>query len=451
MTTPASLFATPAGDITIQRIRELVNTTPIETLTVEYKVQLGRDWVESVAAMVNSYGGLILIGVSDDDQLADRVVGVRGEVAVQVADTCQDALEPPWMPEVIPVPLAEGSDLVVLVLRVDPAKAPRPSLYRHRAPIRLHGRNAPADRLRMAQLFDERTSPARRSATGGFIGPKGIPAAQVVEGWPEPVPSDFMLSSGLILPLGEGRTFRPISDRQIDRLATSLDSSAIGYLVRTWCGAFGISGLNPFHPEGFNRANHARLVSQAVTNLQLARYPVEAVGEVALPDAFRPVASTLTFTLDFTVRVRLLFAEAGNSPPTYLWRLSISSLYEALDCFARTLSDPAVVEELADVAGIATELVGQHQAMHFSTGPTVEQILEMGGLRPIEGAGTSMGATLISDPALDLRNDDERRQQVNAWMERIGRDAGLRGMEQVVGKLPINQQAEPTVETAPPH
>jgi hypothetical protein len=72
----------------------------------------------------HTYGGLLLVGVTDD-----RIVrGVKEKTIESVADHCAAKIEPPWVPEIIAVPLGQGSDLYVLVLRVVPGHHPRPLL-----------------------------------------------------------------------------------------------------------------------------------------------------------------------------------------------------------------------------------------------------------------------------------------------------------------------------------
>ena len=111
--------------------------------------------VKSVAAMANSYGGLILVGVTDQPG-PGRLAGVPEQALVQIVNACHEQLEPPWQPEIVPVPLtAEAGGRYILVMRIDAARAPRPLLISGAAPVRLQGRNATADRSRLAQLFSE--------------------------------------------------------------------------------------------------------------------------------------------------------------------------------------------------------------------------------------------------------------------------------------------------------
>jgi predicted HTH transcriptional regulator len=165
VTSTLSLTACAPADVTWDRVQGLVASSPHETLTLEYKSVYTPGLVKTVAAMANTYGGLVLVGVLDSKQVvqghtADRIVGVSGETVTKIANGCDNCLEPPWQPEIIPVAIPGEQDKFVLVVRVGPARAPRPVLFEGKAPIWLHGNNATADRTRLAQLFAETAAPA---------------------------------------------------------------------------------------------------------------------------------------------------------------------------------------------------------------------------------------------------------------------------------------------------
>ena len=85
MTTWQSLLYCSAADVTLERMKALIGITGTESLTVEFK----RDGstlriAESAAAMANTYGGLVLVGVTDEDR---EIVGVPREVITNVAST----------------------------------------------------------------------------------------------------------------------------------------------------------------------------------------------------------------------------------------------------------------------------------------------------------------------------------------------------------------------------
>jgi predicted HTH transcriptional regulator len=55
-----------ASDVTIERVRAPVRQVGPESPTVEYKQQMAETIAKGVAALANTYGGLLLVGVADD-------------------------------------------------------------------------------------------------------------------------------------------------------------------------------------------------------------------------------------------------------------------------------------------------------------------------------------------------------------------------------------------------
>ena len=156
MTTWQSLLYCAAADVTLERIRNLVAVTGTEPLTVDFKEGSTPAIAECAAAMANLHGGLILIGITDQDR---KIVGVPREAMAYVADVLATHLESPdWQPEMIEVPLDDGSGRYVLVLRINPDTAPRPVFVQLTArfskekrsifwaPVRMPGSTRPATR-----------------------------------------------------------------------------------------------------------------------------------------------------------------------------------------------------------------------------------------------------------------------------------------------------------------
>jgi hypothetical protein len=73
--------------------------------------------------------------------------------------------------------------------------------------------------------------------------------------------------------------------------------------------------------------------------------------------------------------------------------------------------------------------------MHIVTERPIPDVPETTGLRAIPDAGDSRGARLLTDPALDLADDQDRSDQVRRWLIQAALDAGLTGMEQVLQRL----------------
>jgi len=347
VTSTTSLFACSPADVTLDRVRELVGQDLPESLTLEYKEKYSYSLVKSVAAMANTYGGLILVGVTDQPG-PGRLVGVPEAAVVQVVNACHERLEPPWQPEIIPVPMsADGPGLHILVVRVDPARAPRPLLIDGTAPIRLPGRNATADRARLALLFSESPLPPR--GAGRRLPAPDLPTTS--EGAPA---ADFIIRTGLLIPVDEAATWRPLSERAVEALASSLGSSPLQPALLRWCTDMAIGGFNPFRRSGYNRARHARLAWRPAVGIE-SLYPVEAIASAQLPSSYGVAASALQFTLDVIIRANP-YLTAISPTETVLrtapYRLPVDRLYTTLDALLATLTDKTVIAALAGMAGI---------------------------------------------------------------------------------------------------
>ncbi|MEU1466169.1 ATP-binding protein [Streptomyces sp. NPDC005727] len=60
-----SLFAAAAADLTIERIRALAaRPEQVESLTLEFKREYSKSLLTTIAAMANTYGGMILVGMA---------------------------------------------------------------------------------------------------------------------------------------------------------------------------------------------------------------------------------------------------------------------------------------------------------------------------------------------------------------------------------------------------
>jgi hypothetical protein len=425
MVTAASLLSTPPSEVTFDRVRALVETTQPESLTLEFKEKFSTGLVDSIAAMANSYGGLVLIGVKDIPG-HDRISGVSESTVTQIVNACHETLEPPWQPEIVPVSLPNDPTRLVLVIRVHADRAPRPILIKGAAKIRLHGRNATADRTRLAQLFAETHNPA--AATRPFATRAQIPTD--LDGTPN---ADFMLRTSLFVAVDPAMSWRPLSDQAVDVLGEALNTSPLHAQLLRWLSYLGMDGFSPFHRQGLNRARRARLVWDSQTGSGPLR-PVESILQAEMPDTVGAPVSHMQITLDVLVRASALMTEQMPEETSNGWRLSVPDLYETIEAVLSTVVDRPVVEALAGLTGIDPVLVPQPSTFDFVTAANVEDLLGPHGLRPIPDAGSSHGANLWTDPSFDLLDATDRAAQLDLWIQQIGSDAGLRGMEAVLAE-----------------
>ncbi|MGW6684943.1 AlbA family DNA-binding domain-containing protein [[Kitasatospora] papulosa] len=419
-----SLFAASAADLTIERIRALA-ADQIESLTLEFKREYSKSLVTAIAAMANTYGGMILVGVNDKAESGvDRVVGVNAQETIdKIASACSLMLDPPWEPAFFAIPFDDGSGRSVVAIRIDPDAAPRPLLIGLKAPIRLSGQNSWADRDRLLKLAREEPS-ARLLPMG-----QNVMAPQLGHNSDGSIGEDFVLRTGINLPMGEAGAWRPLSERSVSALAAVLTRSPLRAALEG-LGHGSFSRSTAFRQLGHNRSRRARLVFQAISGSPV-RHPVEAVVTVDLPTLHGPTSTGLmaTVTVDVIARVRR-YAESIEAEQGY--RYPVPALVDLFDGLLRAFVDPAVVTEVARIADIDTALVSQPRELHLITDGHVRDLLSSEGLHVIPDAGASFGGTFRANPALDLRLPDERREQVDDWIRQLGLDAGLTGMEALV-------------------
>ena len=414
-----------ASDMTYDRIEDLVKQNLPESLTLEYKADFSKGVAESIAAFANSYGGIILVGVVDTPG-PDRIVGVREDVIVQIVNSCHNRLEPPtWQPEVIPVSIPGSDGLFVLVVRVDAATAPRPVLIEGHAPIRLQGRNAKADRPHLASLFA--TSNAPSLLTRNSVRVANIPTD--VDGTPQ---ADYVIESELDVPVEGVAAWRSISERTADAFIDAMNTSELAQTLIQKSSAFGCDGYNPFERRGLNRST--RLALTWSCSHKDGRHPIGATVEVEIPRSTSDgPAAYLTVKLALTVRVRHEQGRTKEEVKDATWQVGVADLISQFDAVLSCLVNPAVVDQLAALAGVDPVAVPQPHVVQFVTALPVTELLSAAPqLHTVPDGPSSHGATLFVDPSTELRDKDARMNQVQDWTVQVVLDAGLLGMEQLV-------------------
>ncbi|WP_371636560.1 ATP-binding protein [Streptomyces zaomyceticus] len=424
-----SLFAASAADLTIERIRALAaRPDQVESLTLEFKREYSKSMVKTIAAMANTYGGMILVGVNDKmEPGVERVVGVDAQEEIdKIASGCREKFDPPWEPTFIPVPFNDGTERSVVVIRVDANVAPRPLLIDLQAPIRLSGQNSIADRDRLLKLAREEPS-AGVLPTGQHVMSPNLDRDQ--EGKPT---ADLILRTGINLSMGEASAWRPLSEKAVTALAQALNNSAFPDALHT-LGNGSFSSFMGFRQHGYNRSRTARLVYRALSNSSVP-HPVEAIVTVALPEVHgTSTAAPATVTIDVISRVRRYadtLDKVGVQGEEY--RYPVANLLDLLEGILKTTVDPKVVAEIARITDIDPALVAQPRELHLVADRQVKELLYSSGLKEIPEAGASGGGVFRANPALNLRDIADRQEQVDDWLRQLGLDAGLTGMEAVI-------------------
>lgn len=91
----------------IDNVREMIKNG--ENLHIEFKEKISNGFIEEIVAFLNTEGGVILIGVSDDK----NIIGIETGLEEKVINICRDAIFPSFIPKYQEFEL-EGKRLGVL-------------------------------------------------------------------------------------------------------------------------------------------------------------------------------------------------------------------------------------------------------------------------------------------------------------------------------------------------
>lgn len=144
------VFTAPAAELSEPVVRTFVSEAiaarlQAESLVLEFKRQNNeKNVVLAVAAMSNTDGGLVIVGV-DEKALSDPFVGIRPSDVDSIVQQLR-ALVPGSMAEVIPVALGDKPERVLLILRVDADRVDRPVVVDGRVMKRVPGHSVGARR-----------------------------------------------------------------------------------------------------------------------------------------------------------------------------------------------------------------------------------------------------------------------------------------------------------------
>lgn len=419
----------PREEVTWERILEIVGQNSPEGLTLEYKESHSNRVVETIAAFANTYGGLLLIGIKDKAG-SDRIVGVS-EIAInEISNSCIDLLDPPFVPDIIPIPLEDNGSLYVLVIRVHPESSTRPVVIGGKVFVRLPARNARADSRRIRQLFSENFTST--IVANSYLAAPG-------DSFDDP-PMDLYIRTGLVCPVNPSSAGRPFSETPTRTLANLLNESPVQTFLLQTMESVGLNGLSDFHKEGFNRSRNLRLAWQAITSFQGNHfYPIECIFTINSSSQTTQPPSAMIATLDIkfrrTAHQRREHSTQWGSESTFT--ISPLELYRGIKSSLETMSDEAIRALLAEFGGIEVYQIPFPVNMHILMPYGVTKTLKDQNLRQIPDAGFSGGTVLLGDQTLNLGNSVELHKQVQQWMIQFAQDAGLEGMESIIGSSPF--------------
>ena len=121
------LFSKRIDEITYDDVLAFCKEGHEEGIRLDYKVDWPKDLAKIIAAMANTFGGLILVGVDEEDRRPKLpIAGVKftskEQLSQKVASIAFDAIYPPLFPEVAVCEFESKGhkkpDRVVIIIRV---------------------------------------------------------------------------------------------------------------------------------------------------------------------------------------------------------------------------------------------------------------------------------------------------------------------------------------------
>lgn len=162
------LYRKRIDDISWQDLEDFCSQKVAENSYLDYKADFSENLYRTIAAMANTYGGIVLIGVSEDGQ-SKPVTPVSGidlsrGIEDRVINIVVGNVSPPIIPE-IAVCQNEGGDKAIVVVRIQPSEqTPHVTHKNTRVYVRTGSRNSPeelADLSRIEWLKDKRRESVR--------------------------------------------------------------------------------------------------------------------------------------------------------------------------------------------------------------------------------------------------------------------------------------------------
>ena len=411
----ANLFTDDLAELTHDVLRDFLSRRIPEDVNLEYKAALSPQIQRTVAAMANGYGGLILIGVTEQNGLPAETPGVELGTRDALVNQLFAKLEPPIEPEIVAVPV-ELDQRFVLIVRVPPAFGARPIVIDGTVYVRLRGQTQPADRYRIAALFTEQSSPragltlpnVARSARGGHPPVDGQENALVLRA-----------SASARVPAGRST----VLNSDVRRLfADALTSSPLTHWMREETGS-----SQPWVRRGF--------ITQSVESLQWGREEIEhsaatIAGQGVLElNSSRTADGYASVVLDLVLRP---VPDGAGMPP---YRFPIDGLHHVIHVQLSTLLDHVGTRVFGQMTGLTQwALVGPGISLDTQSEPLSRYVLFESWPRAGD-VQDRPGPFLEAPQNIDARDPIQRRQLVQEWLAQTLYNEGFTDFERYLEGL----------------
>jgi|GEM_PF-7046546 len=187
MSNDANLFTANLEFLSIEDVQSFceldlpMDQRPKEGQRIDYKLDFPKDLGKDISAMGNASGGLLILGVEEEQGIPNRMPGIdlgKSDVKTRVINIAHSTIDPPLIPEVGFCTLSDNSSRCVVVIRT-PISLIAPHMYikeqDNRVYIRVGDKTVKADLRAIEMLFHRKDaaleeSEARVSAEWDRVG-----------------------------------------------------------------------------------------------------------------------------------------------------------------------------------------------------------------------------------------------------------------------------------------
>lgn len=419
-------YSCPADQITFPVIRDFVRdaiatASQPESLVLEFKAKQNSDNVSgAVAAMSNTSGGIVLVGV--DEKQPDPLVGITGREVDGIVQQLRNVL-PDALPEVINVAFDSDPSRCILILRVDADAVDPPIVLNGRVLVRIPGGSVGARRDEVIRL-----SPPRPPVSP--IG-HGLPIdVATIRMWEQPTNVEVRLHGQFTLPRHASR--------------------------RSWLGTAAMTAIesalydSPLPAKVFGENDRRGPVAEAWWTLgEMSALKVSfQSGAVSSPYNGRPSTESMAL-VDLNGRqLNIVVSTLLTTRPTDTnWRISVTGLREVL--LASAITATRAGRAAAEAMGVGAPLHAPRLTAWAGGNP---------GLAGLRLDINFDSGTWSSDPKTPATRDERRFPEIHppndaiadldlsvrSWLVPLILDHGRTGFEAQLDQLDLPTWARTT-------
>ena len=163
-----SLFVADLENLTIEQVEDFCGMKALpdnrikEGPRIDYKKEFPSDLGKTITSMANTSGGLVLIGIEEDQGVPIKIDGIvfgPDDIKTRITNIAYSTIDYPIIPEVGVCFLGAGTSRGVVVVRV-PVSQNTPHMYTKGGAntiyVRINDRSAPADRQTIDRLYQRK-------------------------------------------------------------------------------------------------------------------------------------------------------------------------------------------------------------------------------------------------------------------------------------------------------